>query len=88
MINDEILNQIFENRQESIEKNISQEYHKRIKQIQEKDEGERNNIKMGILSELYYKQGFIDGINFIMNNIQKNRKIFINNWPNSLQNKD
>ena len=71
MINDEILNQIFENRQEAIEKNIHQEYHKRIKLIKETDEEERNNIKMGILSELYYKQGFIDGVNFIMNNIQK-----------------
>lgn len=71
MINDEILNQIFENRQEIIEKNISQEYHKRIKQIKEEEEEERNNIKMGILSELYYKQGFIDGINFVMNNLHK-----------------
>ena len=71
MINDDILNQIFENRHESIEKNIHQEYHERIKRIKETDEEERNNIKMGILSELYYKQGFIDGVNFIMNNIQK-----------------
>ena len=71
MINDEILNQIFENRQEKIENNIYQEYHKRIKLIKETDEEERNNIKMGILGELYYKQGFIDGVNFILNNIQK-----------------
>ena len=71
MINDEILDQIYKNRQEKIENNIYQEYHKRIKLIKETEEEERNNIKMGILSELYYKQGFIDGVNFIMNNIQK-----------------
>ena len=71
MIDDEILNQIYENRQEKIESNIHQEYHKRIKRIKETDEEERNNMKMGILSELYYKQGFIDGVNFIINNIQK-----------------
>ncbi len=71
MINDEILDKIFKNRQEKIEENIHEEYHKRIKLIKETDVEERNNIKMAILSELYYKQGFIDGVNFIMNNISK-----------------
>lgn len=71
MINDEILNQIFKKRQETIENNINQEYHKKVKLIKVTDQEERNNIKMGILSELYYKQGFIDGINFIINNIRK-----------------
>ena len=71
MLNDEILNQIFENRQEKIEEKIQQEYHKRIKLITEKDEEERNNIKMNIISELYYKQGFKDGLNFIINNLKK-----------------
>lgn len=71
MINDEILDQIFKNIQEKIEENIYEEYHKRIKLIKEIDVEERNNIKMAILSELYYKQGFIDGVNFIMNNISK-----------------
>ena len=71
MLNDEILNQIFENRQEKIEEKIQQEYHKRIKLITAKDEEERNNIKMNIISELYYKQGFKDGLNFIINNLKK-----------------
>ena len=64
MFDDEIINQIFENMQEKIEENIQKEYHRRIKLITEKDEEERNNIKMNIISELYYKQGFKDGINF------------------------
>lgn len=71
MFDDEIINQIFENMQEKIEENIQKEYHRRIKLITEKDEEERNNIKMNIISELYYKQGFKDGINFIINNIKK-----------------
>lgn len=71
MINNEMLDQIFKNRQEKTEENIYEEYHKRIKLIKETDVEERNNIKMAILSELYYKQGFIDGVNFIMNNISK-----------------
>ena len=71
MINNEMLDQIFKNRQEKTEENIYEEYHKRIKLIKETEVEERNNIKMAILSELYYKQGFIDGVNFIMNNISK-----------------
>lgn len=71
MFDDEIINQIFENMQEKIEENIQEEYHRRIKLITEKNEEERNNIKMNIISELYYKQGFKDGINFIINNIKK-----------------
>ena len=31
---------------------------------------EKDNIKLGIISELYYKQGFKDGINFIINNMK------------------
>ena len=71
MFNDEILNQIFENRHEKIDENVQEEYHKRIKLITAKDEEERNNIKMNIISELYYKQGFKDGVNFIINSIKK-----------------
>lgn len=71
MVNNEFLNKFFENRQERIEENIQEEYHKRLKLITAKDEEERNNIKMSIISELYYKQGFIDGINFIISNIEK-----------------
>ncbi len=71
MCDDEILNQIFENRHEKIEENIQEEYHKKIKQIMTKNEDERNNIKMNIISELYYKQGFKDGANFIIKNMGK-----------------
>lgn len=72
MIDDEILDEIFENRIEKIEENIYEMYHKKLKEIKEKDEEERNNIKMNIISELYYKQGFKDAINFILNYL-KNR---------------
>ena len=71
MFNDEILNQIFENRQEKIEEIIHEEYHRRLKFITTKDEEEKNNKKMSLISELYYKQGFKDGINFIINSIKK-----------------
>ena len=69
MIDDEILNLIFNNRLEKIEENIQEEYHKRVKCI--KNNEEKNNIKMNIISELYYKQGFKDGVNFIMRNMKK-----------------
>ena len=71
MLEDEILNQIFESRLEKIEENIQYEYHEKVKQIKEKNDEERNNIKMSIISKLYYKQGFKDGINFIINNMKK-----------------
>lgn len=70
-MDDEILDKIFESRLEKIEENIQEEYHRRIKTIIEKDEEERNNIKMNIISELYYKQGFKDGINFVLNSLKK-----------------
>ncbi len=70
MFDDEILNNIFKNRHENIEKNIYKEYHKKLKNIKEKNEEERNNIKMSIISELYYKQGFKDGINFLIKNLK------------------
>ncbi len=68
---DEILNEIYIKRQEIVEKNIQEEYHKRIKNIKEENVEERENIKLGIISELYYKEGFKDGINFIINSIKK-----------------
>ena len=71
MIDDEFLNIIFESRYEKIEENIQEEYHKKIKQIKIEDSEERNNIKMSIISELYYKQGFKDGVNFIIKNMKK-----------------
>lgn len=71
MINDEALDKIYRKMQPSIEEKIYKEYHSRLKQINENDEEERNNIKMGIISELYYKQGFIDGMNFMLKNMLK-----------------
>ena len=71
MFDDEIMNQIFEKNYEKIEQNIQEEYHRKIKLITVKNEEERNNIKMNIISELYYKQGFKDGIKFILNSIKK-----------------
>ena len=71
MFDDEFINQIFENRYEKIEENIQEEYHKKIKQIVTENKEERNNIKMNIISELYYKEGFKDGVNFIIKNMRK-----------------
>ena len=68
MIDDEILNQIFNNRLEKIEENIQEEYHQRVKNIRNKEEKE--NIKLDIISELYYKQGFKDGVEFALKNIK------------------
>lgn len=69
MLSEEFLNQIYKNRQQEVEEKISKEYHKRIKQI--KNEEEKENIKLSIISELYYKEGFKDGINFVSNYIKK-----------------
>lgn len=68
MFDDELLNQIFENKLEEIEENIYEEYHKRVKSI--KNEEEKENIKMNIISELYYKQGFKDGVEFVLKKIK------------------
>ena len=71
MLSADKLNQIFQNNQEKVEKNISEEYHKKIKQIKEKNVEERENIKQGIIAELYYKEGFKDGIDFLIKCIKK-----------------
>lgn len=71
MFDNEKFNIFFEKMQEKIEENIQEEYHKKVKQIKIKDEEERNNIKMNIISELYYKQGIKDGITIILNIIKK-----------------
>ena len=70
MLNEELLDKIFYEMQEKIENKISKEYHKKIKEIKYNNKEEKNNIKLGIISELYYKQGFKDGINFIINNMK------------------
>ena len=71
MISEEVLNQIFQNNQEKVDRKISEEYHKRIKQIKKENLEERENVKQGIIAELYYKEGFKDGIDFIINHIKK-----------------
>lgn len=70
MFDDEMLNRFFEERYEDIEENIQREYHYKIKQINANSEDERNNIKMNIISELYYKQGFKDGVKFIIKSLK------------------
>ena len=70
MLNEELLDKIFYEMQEKIENKISKEYHKKINEIKYDNEEEKDNIKLGIISELYYKQGFKDGINFIINNMK------------------
>ena len=70
MLNEELLDKIFYEMQEKIENKISKEYHKKIKEIKYDNKEEKDNIKLGIISELYYKQGFKDGINFIINNMK------------------
>lgn len=64
----EILNKIFEKNLDKIEENIHEEYFKRIKNI--KNKKEKYNIKLNIISELYYKQGFKDGVEFALKNIK------------------
>lgn len=71
MISDEVLSQIFQNNQEKVDRKISDEYHKRLKLIKEQKNEERENIKQGIISELYYKEGFKDGIDFIIKHMKK-----------------
>lgn len=73
MLNNILLDEIYKKMQERVEKNIQKEYHERIKKIKVQDSEERNNIKMSIISELYYKQGFRDGIDFIIKNINKQK---------------
>lgn len=79
MLSDEFLNQIFRNNQEKIDRKISYEYHKRLKLIKEQKNEERENIKQGIIAELYYKEGFKDGIDFIIKHMKKLMKIIPQN---------
>ena len=71
MLSDEILNQIYQNNQEKVDIKIRDEYHRRIKDIKKENLEERENIKQGIIAELYYKEGFKDGIDFIINHMKK-----------------
>ena len=70
MLSDEILSQIYQNNQEKVDIKISDEYHRRIRKIQKENLEERENIKQGIIAELYYKEGFKDGVDFIIKYIK------------------
>ena len=71
MLSDEILSQIYQNNQEKVDIKISDEYHRRIRKIQKENLEERENIKQGIIAELYYKEGFKDGVDFIIKHMKK-----------------
>ena len=70
MISDEMLNKIFEKNIEEIEEKIQKKYHYKIKQLKMEKE-EKENAKLSIISELYYQQGFKDGINYIIKILDK-----------------
>ena len=71
MLNEQIIKEIFENNFENIENNIQLEYHQKINKINIKNKEERNDIKLSIISELYYKEGFKDGINYMIKILDK-----------------
>lgn len=71
MLSDEVLSQIYQNNQEKVDIKISDEYHRRIKKIKKENLEERENIKQGIIAELYYKEGFKDGVDFIIKHMKK-----------------
>ena len=43
----------------------------RLRGIRESMKMNRENIKQGIIAELYYKEGFKDGIDFIIKHMKK-----------------
>ena len=71
MLSDEVLSQIYQNNQEKVDIKISDEYHRRIKKIKKENLEERENIKQCIIAELYYKEGFKDGVDFIIKHMKK-----------------
>lgn len=71
MLNDRILQQIFDNNQPKVEERISKKYHKKVKEIKEKKLLERENIKQSIIAEIYYKEGYKDGLKSAKRNIGK-----------------
>lgn len=73
MLDEEKLQRIFENNQEKVEERINKKYHTMIKEIKENNVLERENIKQGILTEMYYKEGFLDGVEYVMDKIKKSK---------------
>ena len=71
MLDEEKLQRTFENNQEKVEERINKKYHTMIKEIKESNVLERENIKQGILTEMYYKEGFLDGVEYVMDKIKK-----------------
>ena len=66
MLSNEILDQIYRNNQNFVEERINKQYHERINKIKSTTLEERENIKQGIIAELYYKEGFKDGIDYVL----------------------
>lgn len=64
----DILGEMFESRQEKIENKIFKIYQEKIKNVTIK---EKDSAKTAILNELYYKEGFMDGINLILQCLNK-----------------
>lgn len=74
MLSDEFINNYFEDRVYSLEDKIYNQYYEQVKKIQVSNEIEKMYIKMSILSKLYYKEGFKDGIDYAINIQNKNNK--------------
>ncbi len=71
MLSNEILDQIYRNNQNSVEERINKQYHERINKIKSTTLEERESIKQGIIAELYYKEGFKDGLEFALDILKK-----------------
>ena len=70
-MSNEILDQIYRNNQNSVEERINKQYHERINKIKSTTLEERENIKQGIIAELYYKEGFKDGLEMALHILKK-----------------
>lgn len=66
MFDEEKLDKIFRNNQETVEEKIAKQYHLELKKINDVNFEERENIKQGIIAELYYKEGFKDGVDYAL----------------------
>ena len=73
MLEKKLINYLYNQNLSQIENNINKEYHKRVKEIKTEDEDEKNNIKLSIIGELYYKEGLKDGFNYAIKIQGKNK---------------
>lgn len=65
--NKDILNQIYENKAEELDKIIKEKNKETEEEIGNKKIEEIYNIKTAKIAKEFYKQGFIDGVNLILN---------------------